>query len=227
MGVLKRSRDIVNANINALLEKAEDPEKMLRLLLHDIEEALTEIKSVCARAMAEEKRLGRQAVSHENRLTEWRARARQAVERDRDDLAREALKEKQRLSEALARVREEHTSVETAIESYKADIRELEEKRGQVHQRRVALSRKRAATKRRVETRRCFPKVDTQGVVQRFERIQYRLDREEAEASLGRIGNEPTLEEKFATLERDETIEQELAALKEEVHQQRSAAAGV
>ena len=216
MGIFTRTVDIVNANVNALLDKAEDPEKLVRQMIHEMEQTLIEIKAACAGTMAGARKLRRQEDEALTRAARWNERARRAVERGRDDLAREALLQKRHYLEQAELAAKDVANLEVLENEYKDDIQRLEEKLALARERQRTLIQRhrRAQHKMRVETE--IRRLDTSNAFVRFEELQYRLDRQEAESELvnfGRTGPR-TLEQEFADLERDTEIEAELESIK-------------
>ena len=152
MGIFTRFRDIVSANINAMLDKAEDPEKLIKLMIREMEDTLVEIKASCAGVMANGKKVQRQLDEAQSREEYWGQRAELAVNKGRDDLAREALMEKQRYSASEDALKRELTECDGLIEQYQDDIRQLEDKLGTARekqrvlvQRHIHANRKRRA----------------------------------------------------------------------------------
>ena len=127
MGIFTRLRDIVNSNLNAMLDKAEDPEKLIRLMIQEMEDTLVEIRASCADAMANEKKVQRTRESVIANAQQWEQRARLAVNRGREDLAREALVEKRRYNERAEKLESESSQLSALIEQYQADIRTARE----------------------------------------------------------------------------------------------------
>ena len=128
MGIFSRFMDIVNANINALLDKAEDPEKMVRLMLQEVEDTLIELKASCAGEMAKKASAERHLKEVEALIERWLQRAELALSKNREDLAREALLEKHRSQADLERLKEEVASLDKEVSKCKDDITKLEEK---------------------------------------------------------------------------------------------------
>ena len=128
MGIFTRFRDIVSSNINAMLDKAEDPEKLIRLMIREMEDTLVKIKTACAGVMASGKKVQRQLTEMQAKSDYWEEKAELAVEMDRDDLAREALIEKRKYSRRAVNLKKEMAENDLLIEQFQNDIRQLEEK---------------------------------------------------------------------------------------------------
>lgn len=128
MGIFTRFRDIVSSNINSMLDRAEDPEKMIKMMVREMEDTLVELKSSCAGVIAERKKLERKLEEITSSVSLWSDRANLAVSKGRDDLAREALIEKRRLAELAESITAEISDHGGLIDQYQGDIRELETK---------------------------------------------------------------------------------------------------
>lgn len=215
MGIFTRVRDIISANINAMLDKAEDPEKLVKLMIREMEDTLIEVKANCAGSMAQKKKIQREIEAVLAHAKTWDAKAQLAISKGREDLAREALVEKRRFVERGEAQEAELEQIKQLITQYQNDIMQLEDKLGAAREKqRVLVQRHRhAQDKVRAETQ--IRKFETSDVLQRFDAFQERIDRMEAEAGLVNYGRKPsTLADEFAALEADEDIEKELAALK-------------
>lgn len=214
MGIFTRFRDIVNANINSMLDRAEDPEKMIKLMIHEMEDTLIELKSSCAGVIANQKKVSRKYSEVNSKKDLWAERASLAVTKGRDDLAREALLEKRRYAEIAETLTEELSEFDGLIDQYRHDIDELEAKlNGAKEKKRVLAERHRRATgkkKAQHEIRRSAS-ADTMA---RFEKLESRIEQLEAEAELVNTKSQPTRDDEFDNLATDDEIEKELAKIK-------------
>ena len=214
MGVFSRFRDIVCSNINSMLDHAEDPEKLVRLMIQEMEDTLVEIKANCAGAMASKKKLERQLEKVRRRADRWEERASLAVDKGRDDLAREAIYEKRRHRERVEGLENELAQCESLIAQYQDDIVQLEDKLGGAREKQRVLIQRHthAQTKKRAQSD--IRRFDTTDAFVRFERFENRIERMEAEADLVNYGRKPPVENEFSHLEGDTDIEKELEELK-------------
>jgi len=214
MGIFTRFRDIVSANINSMLDQAEDPEKMIKLMIHEMEDTLIELKSACAGVIANQKKVERKLFEINAKKDLWTERANLAVAKGRDDLAREALLEKRRFAEIAETLNNEISEFQGLIDQYRNDINELENKLNSAKEKkRVLAERHRRATgkkKAQSEIRRSGS-ADT---IARFEKLESRIEQLEAEAELVNPKKQPTMEEEFDNLATDDEIEKELAKIK-------------
>jgi len=214
MGIFTRFRDIISSNINAMLDKAEDPEKLISLMIQEMEDTLIEIKASCAAAMAASKRTQRQTDEAQSRSWNWDKKAGLAVSKGRDDLAREALLEKRRYADRAYSFEKELHEMNSLIQQYQEDIKQLEEKlRGAREKQRLLVQRHVHAFKKR-RAQEEIRRMDSTGAVLKFEEFENRIERMEAEADLVNFGRKPTLEAKFEELLVDDEIEKELQTLK-------------
>lgn len=211
MSIFSRIGEIINANINAMLDKAEEPEKMVRLMIHEMEDTLTEVKSSAAEIIAERIRLERALKESRKNSAEWQARAELALSKDREDLAREALERKlsydARSLDNEARLRR----ADEDVRQYQEDIARLEEKLKGAYSRKKELlaNIQRVQQRQRVEEQ--IYRVNTSGA---FERFDTYADRLEANLEVNRSRTEDQLARKFHELEHSGDIEAELAKLR-------------
>jgi len=214
MGVFTRFRDIVSANINAMLDKAEDPEKMIKLMISEMEDTLIELKSSCAGVIAGRKKVERKLEEMREKAELWSERASLAVAKGRDNLAREALIEKRRFAHLVESLENEVREYATLIDKYHEDMSELEKKlTAAKEKKRVLVERHKSAvsSKRAQEEIRRSTGAEA---IARFDKLESRIERMEAEAELVNAGKKPTVEEEFDTLASDAEIENELAKIK-------------
>jgi phage shock protein A len=213
MGIIARTRDIIGSNVNALLDKAENPEKLVRYIVREMEDTLVELKASCAGALATEKRIERELDAAKTRAAHWSENARLAVEKGRDDLAREALVEKRRHRERVSGLEEELDGCRNVVGQYRTDIAKIEEKLTEVREKQRILVQRHVHAKERKRAELDIRKWDTSGLMMRFEEFQRRVDRLDSEADLVNFGRKPSIEDEFAKL-RDDSIERELEELK-------------
>lgn len=215
MGIFTRVRDIISSNINSMLDKAEDPEKMVKMIIREMEDTLVEVKASCAGAMATRKKVQRDLDEATSKANDWNAKAELAVEKGREDLAREALIEKRRYSERVDALTAERKHVDELVEQYKGDIVQLEEKLAGAREKQRLLVQRHIRAQRKRATEQRIRKVDTTDAMARFETFEHRIDRLETEAELVNFGRKPSLEEEIDKLGKDQDIEKELEALKQ------------
>jgi phage shock protein A len=214
MGIFTRVRDIISSNINAMLDKAEDPEKLVKLMIREMEDTLVEIKASCAGAMAKKKQVQRDVEAAVARAQEWAGRAQMAVDKGREDLAREALIEKRRYTERVDAFRNEAAQFDEVIEQYQRDIVQLEDKLNAAREKQRVLAQRHVHAQEKKRAQSHIRRYDSSSALVRFDQFEQRVDRLEAEADLVNYGKKRGLREEFAKLEGDEEIERELAALK-------------
>jgi len=217
MGIFSRFSDIVNANINAVLEKAEDPEKIIRLMIQEMEDTLVEIRSAAAKCIADRKEHRRHTEFLEREKEEWERRAELALKRERDDLARAALVEKQAISDQIAKLQLEAENLDSQLEKFNADITLLQNKLNdaKVRQRSIVIRHKTA--KSQLSARRHIHSDRIDEMLFRFENAERRIDAVESEAEAIAMGHNRPLADQIADLENDDRVEAELARLKSKV----------
>lgn len=214
MGVFNRFKDIVTSNISALLDGAEDPRKLIRLMVREMEETLVELKANCAKIMAERKGLEREREAVRTAVDNWQARAELAVAKGREALAREALIEKGALCRRLDSLDVDSAHLGALVDQARADIACLEEKLGSAREKQRLLEQRHARAHSRTRVGRTLTRADGADAMRRFDSFESRIERLESEAELAAPARRAGLEEEFALLEKDDTIEAELAALK-------------
>lgn len=214
MGIFTRFRDIVSSNMNAMLDKAEDPEKLIKLMIREMEDTLIELKAACAGVIAGRKKLERRLDNVALRKEQWQARANLAVDKGRDDLAREALNEKRRFADLADSLNEELLEHEDMVTQYQEDIRLLENKLNSAREKQRMLVQRHIHARRKKRAQEEIRRMDNFETIARFDDLENRIERMEAEADLVNFGKKPSIEEEFDNLMMDDDIEKELAALK-------------
>lgn len=214
MGIFTRFSDIISSNINSMLDKAEDPEKMIKLMIHEMEDTLIELKSSCAGVIAGRKKVERKLEEINDKKDLWAKRANLAVVKGRDNLAREALIEKRRFSVIAEALEGELGEYAGLITQYHEDISELEGKLNNAKEKkRVLIQRhKRATGKKRAQ--QDIRRSNSGDTMARFDKLESRIEQMEAEADLVNMANKPTVEDEFDNLASDDEIENELAKIK-------------
>ena len=218
MSVFSRFTDIINANINSLLEKAEDPEKIIRLMIQEMEDTLVEIRSSAAKCIADRKEQRRYLEFLEREQQDWANRAELAVRQNREDLARAALAEKQKLADAAEQTQRETEMIDQQLEKFNSDITQLQGKLtdAKTRQRSIVIRHKTATTQ--LAARKHIHDDTIDEMLFRFENAEQRIDRVEAKGESLDIGRRRGLADEIASLEDDDRIEDALEALKASVN---------
>ena len=215
MSVFSRMSDIVNSNINAMLDKAEDPEKMVRMIIQEMEDTLVEVRSGAARAIADRKELERRITYAARESVEWQRRAELAINKGRDDLAKAALAEKKRMQAAQESLKEQHTEVELGLAKLNDDIAALQTKLADAKHRQKLLETRHDTAAYRLKARSRIYGERINDALGRFDDYERKLENMEGKVEAYDLGKQHDLDRQFADLETDEHVEAELAALKE------------
>lgn len=213
MGIFRRGKDIINSNINAMLDKAEDPEKMIKLMMQEMEETLVDLKSSIAAKMAARTQAQKDLKVLEGRVQRWTERSEMAVEKGRDDLAKEALMEKKKADDDLQVVQKDIDHLTQIIDETKANILTLEDKLQQVVQKHKILIQRAVHAKERKEVHNTIRHATGAEAMVRFNEFENKIERMEAEADMASVGNS-NLEAEFAKMESGHNVEDELEELK-------------
>ncbi|MCP4279696.1 MAG: phage shock protein PspA [Alteromonas sp.] len=216
MGIFSRFTDIVNSNINALLDKAEDPEKMVRLIIQEMEDTLVEVRSASAKTLANKKEIVSQIAKYESDASDWEAKAELALSKDREDLARAALQEKKKSAEAAEALSKELAIVDEQISKLQDEIGQLQEKLADAKSRQKAIIMRQKTASSRLEVKKTLDSTKVDNAMGRFEQYERKIDDLESQVEAYDLGKK-TLQDEFAELEASDKVEDELAALKAKV----------
>ncbi len=214
MGVFSRLSDIVNSNINAMLDKAENPEKVVRLIIQEMEDTLVEVRSAAARSIAERKELERRMSHATSEADEWQRRAELAVSKGRDDLAKAALAEKRQAADVRDNLQVQHQEVGLGLEKLNDDIVALQAKLADAKQRQKTLQTRHDTAAHRLRARSRIHDERINDALGRFEHYERKLEHMEGKVEAYDLGHQRDLDREFADLETDDHVEEELAALK-------------
>jgi phage shock protein A len=227
MSIFSRLSDIINANINTLLEKAEEPEKIIRLMIQEMEDTLVEIRSAAAKCIADKKESSRHIAYLEREQKEWSRRAELAVRSDREDLARAALAEKQAITDKIELMQGEVESLDSQLAKFNDDISMLQSKLGDAkkRQRSITIRHKTATTQLAARKHIHNDRIDE--MLFRFENAERKIDRVESEGESMDIGRRVSLADEIEGLEDDDRVEDALKALKTKVGEDQKAGKAV
>jgi phage shock protein A len=214
MGIYTRFRDIISSNINAMLDRAEDPDKLIKMMINEMEDTLVELKAACADVIANRKKIQRRLDDITGREKLWRDRSELAVNKGRDDLAREALIEKKRFVQMHQTLEVELALHSELLDQYYSDINQLEEKLRKAKEKQHMLVQRHLHARRSKEAQLEIRRMDNFETIAKFDELEGRIDRMEAEVDLVNPMSKSSLETQFNELDVDEEVEKELAALK-------------
>jgi phage shock protein A len=220
MGIFSRLSDIVNSNINAILDRAQDPEKIIRLIIQEMEDTLVEVRSSAVRTIAEKKEIGRRVAALEREQEEWQRRAEVAVTKAREDLAKAALHAKARVVEALSALQRQHQQIEEALARQNEDIGKLQAKLADAKTREKAIVARQKTAVNRIKLRTHLYDERITDAFARFEQVERALDEMEGKVEVFDLGREKTIANELAGLEAENGVEEELKALKERLGNQ-------
>ena len=205
MGIFSRFTDIINSNINSILDKAEDPEKMVRLIIQEMEETLVEVRTQSAKLIADKKELSRRVERLHLEAEDWETKAEIALSKAREDLARAALKEKSSAEEATVALETNLEVIDSNLEKLSSDIGLLQQKLGDAKTRQKALIVRSRTAKSRMGVKRQLYDVDVDEAMSRFDRYERKIDDLEGEVEAYDLGQK-TLSDEISELENDERV---------------------
>ena len=216
MGVFSRMSDIVNSNINSMLDKAEDPEKMVSMIIREMNETLVEVRTTAAKAIADKKRLARENRQRLEEVDHWQHQAEIAIRKERDDLARAALTERKKAEREVELVSEELKAVEAMLEKLNLDIQTLDEKLSEAKARKEAILLRGQAAQARLGVRKQLSHRNIDDAMERFELYERQMDDLEGKVESFDVGKK-SLSEEIDNLVVDDEIETVLEELKRSV----------
>lgn len=214
MSIFSRMTDIVNSNLNALLDKAEDPEKMVRLIIQEMEETLVEVRSTSARAIADRKDLQRRAQWQQEEASEWQRKAEIAVTKGRDDLAKGALAEARKCTDQAETLNGELELLAVTLSKLGDDVSALQEKIKDAKARQNAIIMRGKAAHSRLGVRRTLSDHNIDDAIIRFEQYERKMDDLEGQVEAYDLGQK-TLADEITELEGDEDLDAMLSDLKQ------------
>ncbi|MFM5895701.1 MAG: phage shock protein PspA [Novosphingobium sp.] len=217
MGIFSRTRDIIAANFNELLEKADDPEKMIRMIIFEMEETLVEIRASAARTIADQKEMHRHTVKLDRLQADWADKAQLALSKDREDLARAALVEKKKAADMADQLKVEITVLDDALRAYELDIEKLQTRLREARTRQSAIAARLESAENRVKLRTLLASERVDEAMARFDQLERRVDYAEGRAdalSLADGTNKPSLADEINALAGADKIDEELEAMK-------------
>lgn len=213
MGIFSRLSDIINSNINSLLDKAEDPEKMIRMVIQEMEETLVEVRSTTAKIIADKKELARRNEKLAKQSQDWQSKAELALSKQREDLAKAALIEKAQVNEVIDLVKEDMHKLDESLDKLSREIEQLQVKLNDARARQKAMLMRHSATQSRHAVNSKLYSTNIDQAMNRFEHFERKIETMESEIEATVIGKKGIAAE-FEALEKEGKIEQELQALK-------------
>lgn len=214
MSIFSRLTDIVQSNLNALLDRAEDPEKMIRLIIQEMEDTLVEVRSSTVKIIAEKKEIERRVADLRRESENWDRKAEIALTRDREDLAKGALIERSKLADQADQLEVQHKAVEEALTKANDDIGRLQAKLIDAKNREKALVARQKSAANRVKVRNTLNDERINEALSRFEQVEKNLDELEGRVESYDLGRKKSLSEEIAELEANHKVEEDLAALR-------------
>jgi len=224
MGIFSRLADIINSNLNSILDRAEEPEKIIRLVIQEMEDTLVEVRSTAAKTIAEKKEANRRLARLAEAQQGWQEKAELALSKGREDLAKGALVEKSKLAEAAAMLQAELEELDAMLQQGEADIGKLESKLREAKAKQQSLAARHETASSRLKVRRNLYDGRVDDAFARFEQVEKKLDAKEGEVEAFELGRGRTLAEEISELAAESAIEDELTALKAKLAQAKGGA---
>lgn len=219
MGIFSRFADIVNSNINSLIDKAEDPEKLIRLIVQEMEDTLVEVRTTSARTIAEKKELTRRVEQLKSEASEWERKAELAISKNREDLAKAALAERNKAADVAEELQLDLNRLEEELTRLSNEVCQLQEKLDDARARQKTLIMRHKTTSSRLKVKQSLYDTSAEDAVTRFDRFERKLDELESEVESYDIGKNKNLADEINDLEKQDEIDLQLAELKTRVNQ--------
>ena len=221
MGIFSRMSDIINSNINALLDSAEDPEKMIRLIIQEMEDTLVEVRSSSARVLADRKTAERKRGQIALEAAGWEEKAKLAISKGREDLARAALQEKRIIEQELEVVGAELTATDDHIDQLNEEISQLQQTLSDAKAKQKALLMRSKTVESRMAVKRQVNRSELDQAFNKFDKFERRMDNLEGELEAMDLGREGGLASEIEALQQDEWLSEELDRLRESMAQEK------
>jgi phage shock protein A len=219
MGIFSRLSDIINSNISAILDKAENPEKMIRMMIQEMEETLVEVRSNTAKVIAEKKTVSRRIDQLRRQAADWEAKAEMALNKSREDLARAALVEKSAVNSTITMLDDELHKLDDTLEKLSSEIEQLQAKLTDARARQKTLLMRTTAAQSRVNVNQKLHSVSIDSAMNKFEYYERKIDLMEGQVDSMNI-KQRGLADEFAELANREKIDQELESIKAKLNKQ-------
>lgn len=216
MGIFSRTRDIIAANFNDLLDKADDPAKMIRMIILEMEETLVEVRASAARTIADQKEMQRHIHKLDRLQADWADKAQLALSKDREDLARAALVEKKKAADMAGQLNAEIKVLDDALRAYEADIEKLQTRLREARSRQTAIAARLESAENRVKLRTLLASERVDEAMARFDQLERRVDYAEGRADALQLadGNKPNLADEISALAAGDAVDAELEDMK-------------
>jgi phage shock protein A len=217
MGIFSRTRDIIAANFNDMLDKADDPAKMIRMIILEMEETLVEVRASAARTIADQKEMHRHTVKLDRLQADWAEKAQLALSKDREDLARAALVEKKKAADMSDQLKTEIAVLDDALRAYEQDIAKLQHRLREARSRQTAIAARLESAENRVKLRTLMTNERVDEALSRFDQLERRVDYAEGRAdalSIADSTGKPSLSDEIAALAGADKIDDELEEMK-------------
>jgi phage shock protein A len=214
MGVFSRISDIVNSNINAILDHAQDPEKIIRLIIQEMEDTLVEVRSSAVKTIAEKKEIERRLAALARDRDEWQAKAELALTKDREDLAKGALQVKARVNQEIATLEKQLQQIDEGFAKQSDDVVKLQQKLADAKSREAGMIARHKTATNRLKIRTTLYDERVTDAFTRFEQVERALDELEGKVDVYDIARPKSVAEEIAELEASHQVDSELADLK-------------